>query len=108
MGLFAARSFQSGSTLTKYIGKTTKSKKTKDRWLTKPTTKHYILELKNKETFWVAPNGSGMYGHRLNHADEPNCEFDMKTGVITSMYVIQNGEELTLNYNLEYFIKNWK
>ena len=108
-GLFAARSFQSGSVLTKYIGKTTTSSATKNKWLRDTATQDYVLELKavHGKPLWIIPSGSGMYAHILNDEEEPNCEFDAKTGVISTIYDIKKNEELTLNYGKE-FKKNWK
>lgn len=107
-GLFAARSFQSGSILTKYIGKTTKSCATKRKWLRDREKQHYVLELNvNGKPLWIIPLGSGMYSHILNYKTKPNCEFDMKTGIVTAIYDIKKNEELTLNYGKDY-VKTWE
>ena len=107
-GLFAARCFDAGSTITKYLGQTTQNKSTAGRWKKQDGKKGYVYEFQGTcgKPVWVVPTGSGMYGHYMNHDDDPNCEIDAKTGIITAKFDIETNTELTLDYGEDY-VKTW-
>ena len=43
-----------------------------------------------------------MYGHFLNHSTDRNCVVDRLTGIITTIYEVKKGVELTIDYGNEY------
>jgi hypothetical protein len=106
-GLFAARSFLSGSIVTKYSGKTTRKETESVKWQIAADTKGYVFQFKdNHGPIWVVPNSHCFYGHFTNHAAEPNCEIDARSGIICAKFDIPKNTELTLDYGTEY-VKTW-
>ena len=104
-GIFAARPLGVGAVCTRYMGQKTTSV-SKAATMFKESA-GYVFKFKRKgRDLWVAPDltKAYMYGHFLNHSEEPNCVVDKVSGVVTTMYVVNAGEELTINYGKEY---NW-
>ena len=69
-------------------------------------SKGYVFKFRTKshKDMWVAPDldKSYMYGHFLNHSKEPNCVVDRISGIITTIYKVRKGEELTIDYGGDY------
>jgi len=103
-GLFAATDFKLDQVISKYLGERTTNVEKKNRWLEHPTRKQYIYQIGN---IWVAPRivcepnqlEDLLFAHYMNHSDSPNCQVDGNTGCVHTMYSIETGEELTINYN---------
>ena len=57
-----------------------------------------------RNDIWVAPDLSKpyLYGHFLNHSSQPNCVVDRLSGIITTVYKITKGAELTIDYGSDY------
>ena len=102
LGLYAARPFQSGSVLTKYVGKTTQNKARGLQWQSAKGKRGYVFQFDSGGTTWVVPSSHCFYAHYMNHAPEPNCEVDAHSGVITAKFDIPKNTELTLNYGAAY------
>jgi hypothetical protein len=106
-GLFAARSFLSGYVVTKYTGKTTRKETESVKWQKSAATKGYVFQFNdNRGPIWVVPNSHCFYAHFMNHAAEPNCEIDARSGIISAKFDIPKNTELTLDYGTEY-VKTW-
>jgi hypothetical protein len=107
LGLIAGRDFKSDSIITRYMGKTTTSQKVSDNW---KKSSGYVFEFKKKgrtntsQKQWVCPdmNETYMYAHFINHSKTPNCQVDEYSGIFTSIHDIKNGEELTIDYGVDY------
>ena len=103
-GIFAARDFNAGAIITRYIGQKTTSVAVSKRML--KNSKGYVFQFqtKNNKNIWVAPDlsKSYMYGHFLNHSTDRNCVVDRLTGIITTIYEVKKGVELTIDYGNEY------
>lgn len=103
-GMFAARPFNAGAICTRYMGKKTSSATVSKRMFKKSKGYVFKFQTKNNKDMWVAPDlsKSYMYAHFLNHATEPNCVVDKFSGIITTIYKVQQGEELTIDYGKDY------
>ena len=103
-GMFAARLLKPGAICTRYMGKKTSSEKASKKMFKK--SKGYVFKFRTKshKDMWVAPDldKSYMYGHLLNHSKEPNCAVDRISGIITTIYKVRKGEELTIDYGGDY------
>ena len=101
-GIFAARTFKAGAICTRYCGKKTSSSKA----TMFKKSKGYVFKFQTKKhkVIFVAPdlNKSYLYGHYLNHSAEPNCAVDRYTGIITTIFQVKKGDELTINYGKDY------
>jgi len=106
-GLFAATDFKQDQIISKYLGEQTTSIQKKNKWLEHPTRKQYIIKIGNK---WVAPRivcepnllEDLLFAHYMNHSNSPNCQVDGKTGNVHTLYPIESGEELTIDYNNDF------
>jgi hypothetical protein len=103
-GIFAARLFRPGEICTRYMGKKTSSVAVSKRMLKKSKGYVFKFQTSNNKEMWVAPDlsKSYMYGHFLNHSNEPNCVVDKLSGIITTIYQINKGDELTIDYGKDY------
>ena len=105
-GLIAGRDFKFDSIITRYMGETTTSQSVSDKW---KKSSGYVFEFKKKGTNtsqkqWVCPdlNETYMYAHFINHSKTPNCQVDEYSGIFTSIRDIKKGEELTIDYGVDY------
>ncbi len=96
-GLFAGEKISRGSCIIEYIGR--------------PATKAQIKADTGKYLFWtgrgtmIDGNIAGNKARFINHSCTPNCEIDIKKRrvYIFAKRSIKEGEELTYNYDTEYF-----
>lgn len=107
-GVFAARPFKVGDVITKYIGvvaqlETKSGKQKQARWAKEGSAEFdYRLALeKDGKKYLIAANSTQEYlfGHFIQHSDEPNCAVERRTGLIRAIKSITRGTELTLQYN---------
>ena len=82
----------------------TKSGKQKQaRWAKEGSAEFdYRLALeKDGKKYLIAANSTQEYlfGHFIQHSDEPNCAVERRTGLIRAIKSITRGTELTLQYN---------
>ena len=86
------------------MGKKTSSIAVSKRMFKKSKGYVFKFQTSNNKEMWVAPDlsKSYMYGHFLNHSDEPNCVVDKLSGIITTIYQVNKGEELTIDYGKDY------
>jgi hypothetical protein len=107
-GVFAARPFQVGDVVTKYIGVTadltTKCGNKKANEWAKETSMHrdyrLILERSGKQIMVAADEYHDyLFGHFFQHSNTPNCVIDRNTGLIYALLHIRRGTELTFEYN---------
>jgi hypothetical protein len=103
-GIFAARLLKPGAICTRYMGKRTSSEKASKKMFKKSKGYVFKFRTKNHTDMWVAPDldKSYMYGHYLNHSNEPNCAVDRISGIITTIYKVRKGEELLIDYGKDY------
>ena len=96
-GLFAEEHIPAGACVIEYTGR--------------PATKEQMEDNTGKYLFWTSNtemidgNIPGNTARFINHSCDPNCESDGPDGriFIMSLRDIQPGEELTFDYDTEYF-----
>jgi hypothetical protein len=103
-GIFAARTFKAGAIVTRYMGTRTSSVAVSKSMFKKSKGYVFKFQTKNNKDMWVAPDLSKpyLYGHFLNHSNEPNCVVDRQSGIITAIYQVNKGEELLIDYGDDY------
>jgi SET domain-containing protein len=96
-GVFAVESIPRGACILEYTGR--------------PATPKQILENTGKYLFWTSSktmidgNIPGNTARFINHSCAPNCEIDIKNRriYVFAKRSIKPGEELTYDYDTEYF-----
>lgn len=96
-GMFAGENIPCGACIIEYTGR--------------PATRKQIAENTGKYLFWTSSK-TMIDGHTpenkarfINHSCAPNCEIDIKNRriFIFAKHLIKAGEELTYDYDTEYF-----
>ena len=98
LGLFALQDIPKGEFILEYTGKkipTAVADTMKDS--------RYLFEIDEEWTIDGSPRSNT--ARYINHSCEPNTEAEIDDGriVITAVRDIKNGEELTIDYDTEYF-----
>jgi SET domain-containing protein len=101
-GVFALEPIPKGACVIEYIGR--------------PVSEKEQYENRGKYLFWtgrgsmIDGNVPGNTAKYINHSCAPNCEIDLKTKriYIFALRKIKAGEELTYDYDTEYFDEHIK
>ncbi len=102
LGGFAARRIRKGTRIIEYIGERITSEEADRRYAGDPSEHpHVLLFVADKRTVIDAAVG-GNEARFINHSCEPNCKAftEKKRIFIYALRTIEEGEELTYDYNL--------
>ena len=96
-GLFAAQDIKEGEFLLEYTGVKIPAKDAEEM------TTRYLFEL--DDTWTIDGSSRSNIARYINHSCDPNTEAEIRDGriMIDAKRAIQKGEELTIDYDMEYY-----